>query len=145
MVYRFSTFVLLFSVLLMLGCGDQSMDANEPEPEDPPPEDDLPTNVSYAEDIQPIFDASCGGAACHIDNEESGVELTTYDDVMSSEGAQYGEPIVDPGNPDGSPLVDKISSENPEFGARMPAQGDALSEDEIDRIRGWINEGAEDN
>lgn len=144
MVYRLSTFVLLVSALLTLGCGDQSMDANDSESEEPPPEDELPTDVSYAEDIQPIFDNSCGGAGCHIDREESGVELTTYEDVINSEGQQYGELIVDPGNPEGSPIVDKITA-NPDEGVRMPNNSDPLPEEEIDLIRGWIAEGAEDN
>lgn len=120
------------------------MDANDPESEDPPSEDELPTDVSYAEDIQPIFDNSCDGAGCHIDREESGVELTTYDDVINSEGEQYGERIVDSGNPKGSPLVDKITP-NPAEGDRMPPNSDPLSDEEIDLIRGWIAEGAEDN
>jgi hypothetical protein len=37
--------------------------------------------------------------------------------------------------------VDKIDSDNPEFGVRMP-QGGQLSTDEIDKIKQWINEGA---
>lgn len=120
------------------------MDANE-EPEDPPPEEELPTDVSFSNDIQPIFQDSCGGANCHIDEEESGVELTTYDDVMNSVGDQYGEPIVNEGNPESSPLVDKIASSSPEYGVQMPRSGQSLSQDEIDLIRGWINEGAPDN
>lgn len=136
MVYRLSIIALLGSALLVLGCEDQAMDANE--------EEELPTDVSYAQDIQPIFDNSCGGASCHIGEEESGVELTTYQDVMNSVGTQYGEEIVDPGNPGDSPLVDKITP-NPEFGARMPQGGDPLSEEEINLIRGWINEGANNN
>lgn len=140
MVSRFSIVALLVSALLVLGCGDQAMDANEE-----PSEEELPSDVSYAEDIQPIFDNSCGGAAgCHFNNEESGVELTTYQDVTNSVGDQYGEEIVDPGNPGDSPLVDKIT-QNPEFGVRMPQNGDPLSEEEINLIRGWINEGANNN
>lgn len=113
------------------------MDANE-EPEE------LPTDVSYSEDIQPIFNSSCGGANCHIDEQTSGVELTTYNDVMNSVGDQYGESIVDAGNPGSSPLVDKITP-NPTHGDQMPLGGDPLSDDQVDLIRGWINEGAKDN
>lgn len=145
MVYRLSTFLLLVCTLLILGCGDQAVDPNNDDSDDPPPDEEPPTDVSYAEDIEPIFHDSCAGAGCHIDEETNGVELTTYDDVMSSEGDQYGEAIVDPGNPDGSPLVDKISSDDPEFGDRMPADGEYLSDQEINLIRDWIDEGAEDN
>lgn len=92
--------------------------------------------VDYEADIQPIFDQSC--TSCH--GSSSGVTLTSYDAVMNSVGSQYGTEIVVPGEPDESPLVDKIEPD-PEIGSRMP-QGGSLSDDEIELIRTWIQEGA---
>lgn len=100
--------------------------------------------VSFAQDIQPILSNSCGGAGCHINQSMNGVELTNYAQVMSSIGVQYGEDIVVPGDPDASPLVDKIES-NPQFGVRMPPNRAPLTAQEITFIRTWIEEGAENN
>ena len=100
--------------------------------------------VSFAQDIQPIFSSSCGGAGCHINQQTNGVELTNYAQVMNSIGVQYGAAIVDPGAPDGSPLVDKVEA-NPEFGVRMPQNRAPLSAQQVSLIRTWIEEGAEDN
>lgn len=100
--------------------------------------------VSYAQDIQPIFSSSCGGAGCHVNQSVNGVELTNYAQVMSSIGVQYGADIVVPGNPDASPLVDKIESD-PQFGVRMPQNRAPLSAQEISLIRTWIAEGAANN
>lgn len=97
--------------------------------------------VDYEEQIQTIFNESCGGAGCHINSSTNGVNLTTYDDVINSTGAVYGTKIVIPGDPDNSPLVDKIEP-NPSVGSRMPQGGPFLSTDEIDLIRQWISEGA---
>lgn len=93
--------------------------------------------VDYSDEIQPIFDANCTN--CH--GSQSGVTLSSYDAVMNSVGSQYGTEIVVPGEPDNSPLVDKIEPE-PEFGDRMPQGGPFLSDDEINLIRTWISEGA---
>jgi mono/diheme cytochrome c family protein len=92
--------------------------------------------VNYASQIQPIFNASCAG--CH--GGTSGVVMNSYNSVMSSVGEQYGRLIVTPGNADDSPLYDKLNP-NPQFGSRMP-QGGSLSEAQINLIRDWINQGA---
>ncbi len=93
--------------------------------------------VDYEEEIQPIFKANC--TSCH--GGQNGVNLTSYSAVMNSVGDQYGTEIVVPGEPDESPLVDKIEP-NPQFGSRMPQGRPSLSDDEINLIRTWIEEGA---
>lgn len=138
--------VVVCSLALVLGsCGDNSTGTNGGEDgnggnggQEEPPE---PTFTN----VQEIFNGSCGGSNCHISSPQSGVQLNNYENVMSSEGAQYGELVVQENDADGSPLVDKIESDNPEFGQRMPPNGSFLSNDEIDLIKEWINEGAEDN
>jgi len=92
--------------------------------------------VDYDDDIQPIFNSRC--TSCH--GGQSGVTLTSYDATMESVGTQYDKLIVIPGQPDASPLVDKIEP-NPEFGARMP-QGGSLTAGQVSLIRQWISEGA---
>lgn len=92
--------------------------------------------VDYASEIQPIFNANC--TSCHGGN--GGVNLQSYTALMSSVGNNYGSNVVVPGDPDASGLVDKIEP-NPQFGNRMP-NSSGLAQSEIDLIRQWIAEGA---
>ncbi len=94
--------------------------------------------IDYNTRIQPIFNSNC--TACH--GGTSGVTLSSYAAVMNSVGQQYGRNIVVPEDPDDSPLYDKISSNNPQFGVRMPEGGPPLSDEDIAAIRQWIEEGA---
>jgi mono/diheme cytochrome c family protein len=121
---------LVFVVTLAISCTNST--------------DPLPnvTSVSYAADIQPIFNSSCGGSACHTNGGSAfGVNLSSYAATMASRGSQYGGPIVLPNNPDASPLVDKIEP-NPTHGSRMPLGRAALNATQIQKIRTWIQNGA---
>lgn len=119
------------------GCQSEQMDGGSGivDPDVPP---------SYADDIQPIFTASCGGSACHIGGTTNGVNLTTHAQVIASRGAQYRRLVVTPLDADGSALVDKISG-SPDFGVRMPSSRAALSGTQIGLIRAWIDDGAKNN
>ncbi len=97
--------------------------------------------IDYEEQIQPIFTSSC--VSCH--GGTNGVTLSSYDATMNSVGSQYNTNVVIPEEPDESPIVDKISSDNPQYGVRMPEGGPYLSDDEIDDIRQWIEEGAHES
>ncbi len=94
------------------------------------------------DNVGQILAGSCGD--CHTSQQESGVRVNTYDNLMNSVGVQYGRNIVDPGSADTSPLIDKIEP-NPEIGDRMPEDGTPLSNARIDQIRTWINNGAEND
>lgn len=104
----------------------------------------IPAEVTYSKDIQPIFSASCAGSGCHIPNATNGVALSSYAAVINSVGQTYGTHIIKPFDAEGSPLVDKIEP-NPTHGARMPLTGGYLNADDIARIKAWINAGASEN
>ena len=112
---------LLFTVLLTAFLGLQSAHAQ----------------IDYNDTIQPIFDTYC--TVCH--GGLGGVTLESYEDVMASFSANYDTLIVIPEKPFESPLVDLISSDDPQFGGRMPP-GDSLSVQQIEDIIQWIEEGA---
>ncbi len=88
------------------------------------------SQISCHDDIQPIFNANC--IVCHGGN--SGVTLSSYESVMNSVWVQYNMNIVVAGEPDQSPIVDKIGP-NPTYGQRMPEGGPFLDDDEINLIR----------
>ncbi|WP_442507497.1 c-type cytochrome domain-containing protein [Novipirellula sp. SH528] len=93
--------------------------------------------VSFAGDIAPLLVDACKG--CHIDAMQTrgGLQLDTFARMMR--GGDSG-PIISPGNAADSLLVKKLRGM---VGDRMPAGGrPAFSEDSIQLISTWINEGA---
>ena len=91
--------------------------------------------VSFSEQIMPIFEQYC--TECHGNmNAELGLNLSTYEGVM--QGSDYGT-VVEPGNPDGSLLIDMIESGD------MPEEGDPVPPAQLELIKTWIAEGAENN
>jgi hypothetical protein len=98
------------------------------------------TLVSYAGEIQPIFNSNCAGAPCHIGGNANGLSLNSYADLM--DGGNSGD-VVLPGNPDGSIIVRRLEGS---ITPRMPLNGPPyLSSSEIQLIRDWIEQGALDN
>jgi len=98
--------------------------------------------VFFEKDVKPILQKSCGGMGCHIGEETNGVEMTTYDKIMASVGLQYEKPIVVPGKPEESPIIDKLTNATPKFGKQMPYELDPLPAADVDVIRDWIADGA---
>ncbi len=91
--------------------------------------------VSFSEQIAPIFEARC--TECHnADNPELGLNLATYEGAMV--GSDYGT-VIEPGNPDGSLILDMIASGD------MPEEGDPVPPEELELLRTWIAEGAQNN
>ena len=92
-------------------------------------------NVSFANDISPIFTASC--VKCHGgERVNRGLDLTSYDSAMK--GSVRGAVIL-PGDPDNSTLVQLVVN------GKMPKQGAKLSQSQIDLIKAWISQGAPNN
>lgn len=138
------TILLLF--ILILGCNTNSDNGmiTGPDPGDNGNGNGNEVPVSFANDVLPIFVASCSGSGCHNPGAQSGVRLGSWAQVTGSVGQQYGGPVIIAGNAAGSPLVDKIGS-SPGFGQRMPLGGAGLSSGEIQAIVAWIDEGAANN
>jgi mono/diheme cytochrome c family protein len=98
--------------------------------------------VSYSEKVAPIFQARC--SQCHGGVDEAtgeqvmelGLNLTTYEGVMA--GSDYGT-VIEPGSPDASLLIEMIASGD------MPQEGDPVPPEELEVIRTWIAEGAQNN
>lgn len=88
-------------------------------------------SVSFAIDIAPILaEGRC--VQCHIQQARGGLQMATYQ-MVSSAG------IIVPGDPDKSPLVQRIRAE---IRPRMPMGGRPLPDEQIEKIATWIREGA---
>ncbi len=107
----------------------------QPQPELPPPPVLEPV-VSFQEDILPILQASCAVQGCHADpNPQVGLNLETY--AGFERGSLLG-PVFNPGDSNGSKVVQRID------GGGMPP-GAPLGNDQIQLFKDWIDEGAKDN
>lgn len=108
--------------------------------------------VSFAHDVEPILQTYC--IQCHDKNAEgyeaSGFSLRDYAGVMK--GTKYGAVVI-PGSADSSSMYLVIAGKtapeiqmpphNPESLAK--GRGKPLSEDQIETIRTWIDQGAKNN
>ncbi|MFN7017760.1 MAG: PSD1 and planctomycete cytochrome C domain-containing protein [Fimbriimonadales bacterium] len=105
----------------------------------PAPPTPLPQQrkVDFAREILPIFKASC--FPCHgPERRQGGLRLSDRESAFK--GGISGRVII-PGDAENSLLVKRIRSD--EEGPRMPKGMTALSPEQIELIKRWINEGAE--
>lgn len=93
------------------------------------------TSVSYARDVQPIFDQIC--VKCHGgEKTQKNLVLKSFGDLM--QGSEDG-PVIEPGDPGNSLLIDMIVK------GRMPKNGPKLLPTQIRVITDWVKEGAPNN
>lgn len=148
---RLLLFASLFSAAVLMGCqaAPQSPDGPESPGMETPDNGDT---VSFADDVQPIFTARCAG--CHSSGgaaELAGIELLLTSNVahnllVNQRSVQNSDLIlVVPGDANASLLFQKVNSDSPPVGGRMPQFQPALSQAQIDVIRDWIDQGALDN
>ncbi len=103
----------------------------------------IQNDVSFSADVQPILQQHC--VSCHNNNfANNNFNATSYESLLSGSGTVYGNQIVVPNEPDQSGLIDIIEP-NPESGLQRMPTGGSLSGNEIQIIRAWIREGAQNN
>lgn len=99
---------------------------------------------SLANDVVPITKAHCGAEGCHAPlNTAAG----TYQYMVSRLADQCTElrMMVEPGHPEKSYMVDKITGTNMCSGESMPKDAPLLPDAEIQIIIDWICAGAQQN
>jgi len=137
--YSGKIFILGAVLLVLFSCKSEVLDPVTPNPSQ---NDEL---ISYSQTIQPIFNQNCSGSGCHIGERTSGVNLSTFELAKNSVGDQYGTFVIAPGKPtiEDSPIMDKLLSSDPRHGEQMPLDDPgSLSQEEIDAIFNWIDQGA---
>lgn len=99
------------------------------------------SNVSYGRHVDPLFRLRCAFAGCHGSDTKGarGFSLDSYDNLMFGTRA-----VVLRGDPENSPLVWRIEG-RVGTGARMPLDRTPLNDNQIQGIRRWIREGAQNN
>lgn len=125
----------------IMGCGGQDATARATETR-ALPEPTAP-HVSLSRDVEPILMSRCSGEYCH------GLTMTTaaksYALLVDQPSLECDDmrPLVTPGDPSRSYLVDKMLDRNVCSGHPMPrGLSNRMSNREIVAVTEWIREGA---
>jgi len=142
---RIIVMAFLASVLFigfMIGC---SSNGSPEQPEQPVAAKDDP---SFSQDIQSIFNSNCTASSCHGSSAQAGLTLISgqsYNNLVNVDSSQVpSKKRVLPSDAANSYLVNKIEGTQT-VGGRMPLNSSALSSTQIQNIKNWINQGAENN
>ncbi len=137
-VYKFSMILVILGTFLMSCVAEEGPIIVESE-EDPP------LDVSFSNDIQPIFSNNC--IQCHDESHPTGLNLQegfSYNLLVDVSSANYSPNLrIAPFSTDDSVLWHKINDDGV-FGGGMPPNG-SLSNFEKQKIEEWILQGAQDN
>ena len=94
-------------------------------------------SIDYKQQIRPLFQERC--YKCHgPDKQESGLRLDKRQEALA--GGDTGPAIV-PGDSTSGLLLKFVQSEDAE--QVMPPQGDRLTDEQIELLKQWIEDGAE--
>lgn len=119
-------------------CSSTGPEGTEPIKEDP----------SFAQDLQPIFSGNCALGGCHNAAASAGLNLTAgqaYSNLVNVASTQSPDDTrVIPFSASESYLIVKLEGRQ-SIGARMPLGSSALSANQIQNIKNWIERGARDN
>ncbi len=128
--------------------GSNENSNNSGEPRCVPTDESGETTVSYNLDLVPLFaNAGCLTSACHTGSfPQSSYNLESYEGTFGpgDQAEIFNLCNIVPGDADASYLIEKLEA-NPRSGVRMPQGLTPLTDDEIEMIRTWIAEGAQDN
>lgn len=95
--------------------------------------------VYFQNSIKPLLNNRCAIPGCHdIISQSDGVVMTDYSNITNTAD-------VRPGDPGGSDLYEVITETDPDKKMPPPSSGISLSNEEIEMIRLWIQQGAMDN
>lgn len=89
------------------------------------------STVSFKDDIAPWMIAQCGN--CHITKRSGDFSIATFNDLMK--GSKAGK-VLFAGSDKGNPLVEVIESGD------MPRGGGKVANENLEKLRKWIAEGA---
>ncbi|KLU01869.1 putative transmembrane protein [Rhodopirellula islandica] len=94
--------------------------------------------VDFVHDVRPILQQHC--YSCHGEEKQrSGLRLDIKSEAFKG-GDGWG-PFVIEGEPEDSPLIEWVTSEDES--SRMPPEGDPLSSSEIATLTNWVEQGAD--
>jgi len=126
------------SVLMACACSDFG------DPIPPPTTPDVPAEVEFARDVQPIFNSRCAVSGCHVSPlPKAGCDLSvdsSYVNLVNVPTEVFTPGVrVTPGDLSQSVLYLLVQS------GLMPASGSPVTSGQLRTIRLWIEDGAPNN
>ena len=141
------------SLLLLLAgataCGDDSPTAPTPTTPTTPTTPAVGNLTATLSSIQrEVFNPAC--VVHHGPSDaQAGLDISeglSFDNLVNVASTQVGYDLVTPNDAENSYLIHKLEGRAGIVGARMPVGGSSfLTDDAIDVIRHWINDGAQNN
>lgn len=133
------TTLVLFVVTVFFGCKhsppEKQINQNPTGGIDNPCD---PDTVYFVNDVLPLLTSSCAYAGCHdAASRQDGVNLSTYATILASAD-------VEPGSPRRSDLYEVITENDPDK-VMPPPPASKLTQEQIDKIAKWIEQGAKNN
>ncbi|MDH5643102.1 MAG: Ig-like domain-containing protein [Gemmatimonadota bacterium] len=110
--------------------------------------------ISYAAHVQPIFDANCATAGCHVTaTQPAGLDLSSgnsYADLVNVNSTQAGGGVrrVKANQSANSYVIHKLEGTQASVGGsgvQMPSGASPLAQETINVIKLWIDRGAVNN
>jgi hypothetical protein len=95
--------------------------------------------IDFNRDIRPILTSHC--TACHGGVKEAGGISFVFREKALAAG-DSGKRTLIPGDPDGSELIKRVTSKDPDLVMPQPDHGPRLPESDVTQLRQWIREGA---
>ncbi|MCY4122081.1 MAG: hypothetical protein OXG72_14305 [Acidobacteria bacterium] len=147
------TIVRSWLVLVIVGlaaCGDDSPTApttpsTTPTTPATPATGNLTVTLSSIQ--SEVFNPSCvvhhGATVAEADLDLS--EGRSFANLVNVMSTQVGLELVEPNDAENSYLIHKLDGRAGIVGARMPPNGPFLTDEALDLIKQWIDEGAQDN
>lgn len=134
--------ILSFLLLFLTFCSENITESVPSIDETDEMEEIAPT---FTDIQQSIFNQSCALSGCHVSGsvnpDLSGNAYPNIVNKSSSTGMNY----ITPDDPDNSYLLLKVLGGNGISGSRMPINSSPLSEEKINALTQWINDGAQNN
>ena len=126
--------IIVLAGFIAVSCDDitpepkSAEEAREDEPDDDDDDDDDDDEISFAQTIVPMLTNECSG--CHDGSPSPDLTSNHYDNIVNE--------YIEPGDPEESILFSKVSD---------PSDNhyDYLDDDQREKLKQWIEEGAEDN
>jgi len=140
MIYKL-IFALLIGALVMMSCSNYGTNS-----EDDP---NVTVEATFSSIQANVFNKSCALSGCHDSgSQQSGLDLSSgkaYGNLVNVPSVQKSNILrVKPNDATNSYLIMKLEGASGIAGKKMPLNG-SLSQDKIDAIKEWINNGAKNN
>ncbi|TDB65963.1 DUF1553 domain-containing protein [Arundinibacter roseus] len=94
-------------------------------------------DIDFNTEVKPILNKQCMG--CHGGVKKAGNVSFLFESEMLEPGKSGKHPVVR-GDADASEMIRRILTDDPE--EKMPKDGPPLSDEEVDILKKWINQGA---